>query len=104
MIFGAGFSHRKTWVIKRLRELSEVFSISICAYAVMSNHYHLVLHVDREHPANMVDREVLERWQRLFSLPVLLRNYLKGEEQDAATQRVVEREVTKLRSRLHDLS
>jgi putative transposase len=44
----------------------------------MSNHYHLLLHVDREHAVAITDREVLERWQHLFSLPVLLRNYLKG--------------------------
>jgi putative transposase len=101
---GQDFSHRKAWVIERLCELSEVFSISICAYAIMSNHYHLVLHVDRERAVNMTNREVLERWQRLFSLPVLLQNYLKGETQDAATLRVVEREIAQLRSRLHDLS
>jgi hypothetical protein len=36
---GKNYEHRKAWVIKRLRELAEVFAIDICAYAVMSNHY-----------------------------------------------------------------
>lgn len=44
---GRDYSHRKQWVIDRLRLLSEVFAIELCAYAVMSNHYHLVLYVDR---------------------------------------------------------
>ena len=101
---GRDFSHRKTWVIERLRELSDVFAISICAYAVMSNHYHLVLHVDRERAVAMSDAEVVERWQRLFSLPLLLQNFLKGEAQDAATKRVVASLILELRSRLHDLS
>ncbi|MBC3806031.1 transposase [Undibacterium seohonense] len=101
---GRDFSHRKAWVIERLRELSEVFSISICAYAIMSNHYHLVLHVDRERTAAMSDAEVVERWQRLFSLPLLLQNFLKGDAQDAATRRVVDSLILELRSRLHDLS
>jgi putative transposase len=65
----------------------------------LSNHYHLVLHVNRERAVNMTDREVLERWRRLFSLPVLLQNYLKDEAQDAATLSVVEREVTILRKK-----
>ncbi len=31
----------------RLALLVEVFVIDLCAYAVMSNHYHVVLKVDR---------------------------------------------------------
>jgi REP element-mobilizing transposase RayT len=45
---GKHYSHRKQWVIERLAQLAEIFSIEICAYAVMSNHYHLVLYVNRE--------------------------------------------------------
>jgi len=44
---GRDFSHRKQWVLERLKLLTEMFSIDVCAYAIMSNHYHLVLHVDR---------------------------------------------------------
>ena len=43
---GKDYSHRKHWVIDRLRELSQLFAIDVCAYAVMSNHYHLTLKVD----------------------------------------------------------
>ena len=30
------YSHRKLWVLERLRQLSSVFAIDICAYAVMT--------------------------------------------------------------------
>jgi len=46
---GRNFDHRKQWLEDRLVELAEVFSISVLAFAVMSNHLHAVLHVD---PAN----------------------------------------------------
>jgi hypothetical protein len=34
--------------LDRLRELAEIFAIDICAYAILSNHYRLVLHVDAD--------------------------------------------------------
>lgn len=34
---GQSFEHRRDWVEKRLLFLSSVFSISLCAYAVMTN-------------------------------------------------------------------
>ncbi len=50
---GRSFEHRRAWVEKRMLFLAQVFAIDICAYAVMSNHTHLVLHVDREKEAKM---------------------------------------------------
>ena len=43
---GQNFEHRRQWVLDRLRQLSEIFAIDICAYAILSNHYHVVLHVE----------------------------------------------------------
>ena len=48
---GRDYSHRKAWVLERLTQLSSMFAIDICAYAIMSNHYHLVVHVDQERAA-----------------------------------------------------
>ena len=39
------FEHRRQWIVDRMMFLSEVFSINICSYSVMSNHYHIVLKV-----------------------------------------------------------
>ncbi len=101
---GRDFSHRKAWVVERLAELSEVFSMSVCAYAVMSNHYHVVLHVDRERAEQMSQTEVLSRWSRLFSLHYILDQLMQGKEQDAATRHVADELVEQLRARLYDIS
>jgi hypothetical protein len=59
------FGHRKDWVEARLLELAEVFSIPVLAYAVMSNHLHVVLRVDPGHLDGWTDEQVAERWVRL---------------------------------------
>lgn len=43
---GQSFEHRRGWVEKRTLFLSSVYAIDLCAYAVMSNHVHVVLRVD----------------------------------------------------------
>lgn len=63
---GTDYSHRKGWIVGRMKQLAEVFAIHICAYAVMSNHYHLVLHIDDNAANRWSDREVFHRWEQLF--------------------------------------
>ena len=66
---GRDYSHRKAWVLERLNQLSSIFTIDICAYAVMSNHYHLVIHVDRNRARQLTTQEVVTRWTAMFSVP-----------------------------------
>ena len=43
---GQSFEHRRQWVVDRIKFLSSVFNLDVCAYAIMSNHYHLVLKIN----------------------------------------------------------
>jgi REP element-mobilizing transposase RayT len=100
---GKDYSHRKAWVLERLTELSSVFAIDICAYAVMSNHYHLVLHIDQERGRRLTAEEVIERWTRLFSRPVLLKRWAQGLCGEAECA-VVNELIADWRARLCDVS
>ena len=75
---GNSYSHRKAWVLARLKTLSEVFAVDICAYAVMRNHYHLVVHVDQARAASWSRDEVIARWRGLFKDPELVQRYVAG--------------------------
>jgi REP element-mobilizing transposase RayT len=97
------YSHRKHWVTQRLRFLSEIFVIDLCAYAIMSNHYHLVLRVDRDRAARLTNEEVVQRWTRLFRAPWLIQRWQAGEA-TAAERIIAERLIERWRARLIDIS
>jgi len=63
---GLNFDHRKTWLVEKLAALSEIFAVRICAYAVLSNHFHLVVRLDAARARSWSDDEVVERYGRLF--------------------------------------
>ncbi len=66
---GQSYEHRKQWIVDKLAELANVFSIDICAYAVMSNHYHLALHINQSQAQAWSDNKVIEHWTLLFKAP-----------------------------------
>ena len=55
---GENYDHRKQWIVSRLRFLSYVYAVDVCAYAVMSNHYHVVLHADKARAQAWSNKEV----------------------------------------------
>ena len=76
---GKNYEHRRQWVVDRIRLLSSLFAIDVCAYAVMNNNYHLVLKLCPEQLDELDDDEVIERWRALFKGPLLIQRYLDGD-------------------------
>jgi REP element-mobilizing transposase RayT len=100
---GKDYSHRKLWVMQRLRHLGNTFAIDLCAYAIMSNHYHLVLRVDRERAAQWSTDDIVKRWTRLFGRPLLIKRW-QSATASAAERAAAERLIERWRSRLIDIS
>ena len=96
-VSGQSFEHRRGWIETRIRELASVFTIDVAAYAVMSNHYHVVLRVDAERAAGLTNDEVLARWTQLFTGPLLVQRYL----QPAARAAMGNAECDKVREMAH---
>lgn len=103
---GTSYEHRRGWIVDRVKQLAGVFAIDVAAYAVMSNHYHLVLRVDAERAKGWSNEEVLRRWTQLFDGPVSVQRLLSGQggEMDAATLAAVDQWAETYRARLCDLS
>ena len=82
-ITGLNYDHRRGWIETRIRELASVFTIDVAAYAVMSNHYHVVLRIDQSRAIALDDEAVLRRWTQLFTGPLLVQRYLLSAESRA---------------------
>ena len=101
---GKSFEHRKPWLVDRLRHLSSVFAIDIAAYAVMSNHYHLVVHIDKHRCQTWTENEVIDRWLQLYKGPDLIHRYNKAEPLHSAEKDKIKEIVEIWRSRLSSIS
>ncbi|WP_334065658.1 transposase [Alteromonas genovensis] len=104
---GRSFEHRRQWVEDRIHVLSEVFTIDVCAYAVMSNHTHLVLHISRKKAQTLTTDEVIQRWHILYKGTVLTQRYaLQKTRKDLSDAQIesVESTAEIWRTRLHDIS
>ena len=101
---GDAYEHRRQWVEDKLLELAEVFCIDIAAYAVMSNHYHVVLHVDRLQAQTLSMQEIITRWHQLFKGNYYSQRYMLGDTLDAAELQALTDIVDVWRTRLADIS
>jgi len=99
------FSHRKALIVDRLRELAAIFAIEVCAYAIMENHYHIILRICADIVASWTDREVATRWLTLYPRGVGLKGTSGSiiERQISALAECTER-IAELRKRLSSLS
>ena len=100
---GKDYSHRKEWVLERLAKLASIFTIEVCAYAVMSNHYHLVLHIDADRAKQLSEQEVVDRWTQLFGTPTPIARYCNGEALEAEYE-LAQSMISEWRRRLYDIS
>ena len=96
---GKSFEHRKSWVEARILELGNIFACGVQAWAVMSNHLHIVVHMSPLAANTWSPKEVATRWVRLYPA----RNAELCAQKIAAILESPEI-VTEYRSRLTNLS
>ncbi|MDU0355035.1 transposase [Paraglaciecola aquimarina] len=101
---GQSYEHRRGWVEERLLLLASVFAIDISAYAVMSNHVHVVLFVDKATADNWSLKQVLEHWHQLHKGTLLSQKYLREEALTHSEMLTLTETAEIYRQRLYDIS
>jgi hypothetical protein len=73
------YEHRRQWMVDHIRFFTSVFAIDVAAYAVMSNHYHLVVYIDESKALAWSEEEVCQRWQQFYHNHPLVERLQKGQ-------------------------
>lgn len=98
------YEHRREWIEQKIYALTHVYCIDICAYAIMSNHYHLVVNINQDKALKLTLYQVVERWSQIHKLPVLIQRWQNKQ----LTGQIEERRCIELievwRARLSSLS
>jgi REP element-mobilizing transposase RayT len=103
-VTGFDFEHRRQWIVDRIKLLSTVFAVDICAYAIMSNHYHIVVRINADAAKQWSNEEVAKRWMQIFSGPLVMHQYLANTDLTSTELKGIADLFSTWRERLGDLS
>jgi len=98
------YEHRRGWIQEELLNQAQIFAIDIAAYAVMSNHYHVVLHINKNKAEQWSFDEVIDRWHTLYKGNALSQRYLIDPKFTEAELAKLSEFVENWRERLMDIS
>lgn len=98
------YEHRRQWIEERIRLLSSLFTIDIAAYAIMSNHYHIVVRLSPEQADDWSSEEVLDRWLSLHRGSLLIQQQRQGFALSKAEEETVADTIAVYKERLTSLS
>jgi hypothetical protein len=100
---GEGVTHRKAWIEARLEVLAKHFAVSVCGFAILDNHLHVLCRLDPGVADGWSDDEVVRRWIAVYrpscldvDNPATVQAWIDQQCQDSAR-------VARYRARLQDL-
>lgn len=92
-VSGQSYEHRRHWIEDKLYELARIFASDLCAYAVMSNHYHVVLYVDAGQADSWSREDVIEHWHWFFNRTLMSQRHARGESLSKVELNVLDKDV-----------
>ncbi|WAL78738.1 transposase [Shewanella sp. DAU305] len=101
---GRSYEHRRGWIVDKIKALSAIFCIDICAYAVMSNHYHLVLKIDPDKAKSLTQKDIISRWCQITKGHAVATKYMNGETLIDGEVMLLDSLITEWHERLSSIS
>lgn len=102
---GRNYDHRKAWLEARLALLAGQFGIDVLGFAILSNHFHLVLRNRPDVVATWSNTEVATRWLALCpNHKTSAGEAVEPTEAELDTIRRVPDRLAEIRRRLSDIS
>ena len=104
---GKNYDHRKQWIEDELERVAAFFAIDLLNFAIMSNHFHLILRSRPDVVQTWSEREVARRWLMLCPKG---RKKKKKQSHDEPSESELnsicsnKKKLCELRSRLSDIS
>ena len=97
------YEHRRGWLEDILLNLPTIFSIDIASYAIMSNHFHLVISVDTEKVKSWSRNEIIKRWHKLYNGTVISQAFVQGAKLSDLEEKLLDESVAIWRERLMNI-
>ena len=101
---GRSYEHRRGWIVDKIKALSAIFCINICAYAVMSNHYHLVLKIDVDKAKSLTQKDIINRWCQITKGHAVATKYMNGDALIDGERILLDGLITQWHERLSSIS
>ena len=76
---GRSYEHRRVFIENEILRLAQVFYLDVVAYAVMSNHYHVVLFMDQRTQTLADSKDIVTRWHQIHKGNRVSKKYLDGD-------------------------
>ena len=96
---GNNYEHRRQLIEDKILELSNAFAIDFCVYSVMSNHYHLVLHINKAQAEKWTPGQVIEQWHQLFNGTLFSQRYARNETLLASEFRALTKSIENIKTK-----
>ena len=103
-VSGRSYEHRRHQIEHDLLRLASIFYIDVAAFSVLSNHYHLILHVERDSANNADAKDIVRRWHLLYKPKELSQKFINGEQLETHEHKQLDVLIDTWRKRLHDIS
>jgi len=103
-VSGRSYEHRRHQIEHDLLRYASIFFIDVAAFAVLSNHYHLVLHVDVEAAKEAQPKDIVRRWHQLCKPKEVSQKFIDGEHLESHEINQLNTWIDTWRSRLFDIS